>query len=53
MNISLGFGSYRMKLFFLQEGAEIISWKWANKVKMKYLKLQEKESAWIQIPSAL
>lgn len=25
MNISLGFGSYRMKLFFLQEGAEIIS----------------------------
>lgn len=25
MNISFGFGSYRMKLFFLQEGAEIIS----------------------------
>lgn len=33
--------------FFLQEGVEMISWKWANKVKMKYFKLQE--NAWIQI----
>lgn len=53
MIINSCFGSYRTELFFLQEGTEIISWKWANEVKMKYFKIQEKESAWIQIPSDL
>lgn len=45
--ICSSFGSYRMKPIFFMEGVETISWKWANKVKMKYFKLQE--NAWIQI----